>query len=91
MAPRQAPDYWLVQCLAAAGQSARATELYERVTAYTNDLGPLSEEANPATGELMGNFPQAFSHVGLRLAGASSQSGRSYGRAVRGRCFVHSG
>ena len=57
--------YWLVQCLAAAGQSARATELFERVTAYTNDLGLLSEEANPATGELMGNFPQAVSHVGL--------------------------
>ena len=57
--------YWLVQCLAAAGQSERATELFDRVTAYTNDLGLLSEEANPATGELMGNFPQAFSHVGL--------------------------
>ena len=50
---------------AVAGQSARATELFERVTAYTNDLGLLSEEVNPATGELMGNFPQAFSHVGL--------------------------
>jgi len=57
--------YWLVQCLAAAGHGARATALFERVTAYTNDLGLLSEEADPATGELMGNFPQAFSHVGL--------------------------
>jgi len=57
--------YWLVQCLAAAGQGQRATELFERATAYTNDLGLLSEEADPATGELMGNFPQAFSHVGL--------------------------
>jgi len=57
--------YWLVQCLAAAGQAERATELFERATAYTNDLGLLSEEADPATGELMGNFPQAFSHVGL--------------------------
>ncbi len=57
--------YWLVQCLAAAGQADRATELFERATAYANDLGLLSEEAHPATGELMGNFPQAFSHVGL--------------------------
>ncbi len=56
---------WLVQCLAAAGQAERATELFERATAYTNDLGLLSEEADPATGELLGNFPQAFSHVGL--------------------------
>ncbi len=57
--------YWLVQCLAASGQSARATELFERATAYANDLGLLSEEADPTTGELMGNFPQALSHVGL--------------------------
>ena len=57
--------YWLVQCLAAAGEAERATVLFERATAYTNDLGLLSEEAEPATGELMGNFPQAFSHVGL--------------------------
>ncbi|MDQ3640385.1 MAG: glycoside hydrolase family 15 protein [Actinomycetota bacterium] len=57
--------FWLVQCLAAAGQAERAVELFERTTAYTNDLGLLSEEADPATGELLGNFPQAFSHVGL--------------------------
>ncbi len=57
--------YWLVQCLAAAGQADRAIELFDRATAYANDLGLLSEEADPTTGELMGNFPQAFSHVGL--------------------------
>ena len=68
--------YWLVQCLAAAGQAERAFELFERTTAYTNDLGLLSEEADPATGELMGNFPQAFSHVGLvNAAWALSQMG----------------
>jgi len=68
--------YWLVQCLAMAGQSERAGELFERVTAYANDLGLLSEEADPATGELMGNFPQAFSHVGLvNAAWALSQMG----------------
>ena len=68
--------YWLVQCLAASGQAERAFELFERTTAYTNDLGLLSEEADPATGELMGNFPQAFSHVGLvNAAWALSQMG----------------
>jgi len=56
--------YWLVQCLAAAGD-ARAVELFERATAYTNDLGLLSEEADPATGDLMGNFPHGPTHVGL--------------------------
>jgi len=57
--------YWLVECLARAGETARAVELFERTTGYANDLGLLAEEADPATGELWGNFPQAFSHVGL--------------------------
>ena len=57
--------YWLVECLAATGDMAHATDLFERVTAYSNDLGLLSEEAEPSTGELVGNFPQVLSHVGL--------------------------
>ncbi|CAN5699987.1 glycoside hydrolase family 15 protein [soil metagenome] len=57
--------YWLVECLALAGQVERASELFERVTAYANDVGLLSEEVDPIGGELLGNFPQAFSHVGL--------------------------
>ena len=58
-------SFWLVQCLAASGDTGRAVELFERATAYTNDLGLLSEEADPATGELMGNFPHGPTHVGL--------------------------
>jgi GH15 family glucan-1,4-alpha-glucosidase len=57
--------YWLVECLALAGQSERASELFQRITAYANDVGLLSEEVDPIAGELLGNFPQAFSHVGL--------------------------
>jgi GH15 family glucan-1,4-alpha-glucosidase len=57
--------YWLVECLAKAGQVERASELFQRVTAYANDVGLLSEEVDPIGGELLGNFPQAFSHVGL--------------------------
>ncbi|MDQ3355051.1 MAG: glycoside hydrolase family 15 protein, partial [Actinomycetota bacterium] len=57
--------YWLVECLALAGQLERAGELFERITAYANDVGLLSEEVDPLGGELLGNFPQAFSHVGL--------------------------
>jgi GH15 family glucan-1,4-alpha-glucosidase len=57
--------YWLVECLARAGEAERARELFERTTAYANDLGLLAEEADGGTGELLGNFPQAFSHVGL--------------------------
>jgi GH15 family glucan-1,4-alpha-glucosidase len=57
--------YWLVECLARAGETRRAVELFERTTSYANDLGLLAEEADAATGEQWGNFPQAFSHVGL--------------------------
>jgi GH15 family glucan-1,4-alpha-glucosidase len=57
--------YWLVECLALAGEIGRAGELFERTTSYANDLGLLAEEADGTTGELWGNFPQAFSHVGL--------------------------
>lgn len=58
-------SYWLVECLALAGEVDRAREKFDQVTACANDLGLMSEEADPVTGELLGNFPQAFSHVGL--------------------------
>ncbi len=58
-------NYWLVECLALAGDAGRAAELFSNTTALANDVGLMSEEADPATGELLGNFPQAFSHVGL--------------------------
>jgi GH15 family glucan-1,4-alpha-glucosidase len=57
--------YWLVECLALGGQTERATKWFHRATGHANDLGLLSEEANPDSGGLLGNFPQAFSHVGL--------------------------
>lgn len=57
--------YWLVECLARAGESERATRLFERTTAYANDVSLLAEMGDPATGMMWGNFPQAFSHVGL--------------------------
>jgi alpha,alpha-trehalase len=48
-----------------AGQAERATILVERAIAFMNDVGLFAEEVDPATGELLGNFPQAFSHIGL--------------------------
>jgi GH15 family glucan-1,4-alpha-glucosidase len=57
--------FWLAQALAGSGQIDRAREVFERAISYRNDVGLLSEEIDPDTGELLGNFPQAFSHIGL--------------------------
>ncbi|ASW57675.1 glycoside hydrolase family 15 protein [Plantactinospora sp. KBS50] len=58
-------SFWMVQCLAYAGRQEQATALFESVVARANDLGLLAEQIDPATGEQLGNFPQAFSQVGL--------------------------
>jgi alpha,alpha-trehalase len=57
--------FWLAQALALAGQVQRAREVFERAASFVTDLGLLSEEVDPQTGELLGNIPQAFSHIGL--------------------------
>lgn len=57
--------FWRAYCHAFAGGVDRARGAFERAIASRNDLGPLSEEVGPGTGELLGNMPQAFSHVGL--------------------------
>jgi GH15 family glucan-1,4-alpha-glucosidase len=58
-------SFWLVECLARAGETDRARELFERLLGFCNDVGLLAEEIDPHNGEQIGNFPQAFSHVGL--------------------------
>jgi GH15 family glucan-1,4-alpha-glucosidase len=61
-------SFWLVSCLAQAGEVERAEQLFERLAGYANDIGLLGEEIDTATGEQLGNFPQAFSHIGLITA-----------------------
>ncbi len=61
-------SFWLVSCLALSGELERAEELFERLVGYANDLGLLAEEIDASSGEQLGNFPQAFSHVGLITA-----------------------
>lgn len=51
-------SYWLVECLALAGQVHRAKAVYERITDHANDLGLLAEEVDAGTGEQLGNFPR---------------------------------
>ena len=57
--------FWLAQALALAGELDRARAMFERAIAFVNDVGLLAEEVDPVSGELLGNFPQAFSHIGL--------------------------
>ena len=61
-------SFWLVSCLARAGEIDRAEALFDQLAGYANDLGLLAEEIDTANGELLGNFPQAFSHIGLITA-----------------------
>nr|AIA11454.1 Glycosyl hydrolases family 15 [uncultured bacterium] len=69
--------FWLAEALARAGKVERAREVFERAIAFANDVGLLSEEVDEQTGELLGNFPQAFSHIGLiNAAWAISQAER---------------
>jgi len=58
-------SFWLAHALALAGEVDRAVQVMERAVGNCNDVGLLAEEIDPATGELLGNFPQAFSHIGL--------------------------
>ena len=61
-------SFWLVSCLAKAGEVDRAEELFDRLAGYANDVGLIAEEIDTRNGELLGNFPQAFSHIGLITA-----------------------
>jgi GH15 family glucan-1,4-alpha-glucosidase len=58
-------SFWLAECHARAGRVERAHAVFERAAGAANDLGLLAEEVDPATGEPLGNVPQAISHVGL--------------------------
>ena len=57
--------FWLAQAQALAGRLEPAKKTFERASAFANDVGLLAEEVEPRTKELLGNFPQAFSHIGL--------------------------
>jgi GH15 family glucan-1,4-alpha-glucosidase len=60
--------FWLVSALAKAGEVERAEALFEQLAGHANDLGLLGEEIDTATGEQLGNFPQAYSHIGFITA-----------------------
>lgn len=57
--------YWLADVLALQGKREEATEIFERLLSLRNDVGLLAEQYDPVAKRQLGNFPQAFSHVGL--------------------------
>jgi GH15 family glucan-1,4-alpha-glucosidase len=82
-------SFWLANALHLTGRCDEAVELFERLLALRNDLGLLSEEYDPRYGRLVGNTPQAFSHVPLIQTAlnlddhASHHSRRPGGRTPR--------
>src|ERR671920_560733 len=58
-------SFWAVECVTRGGNIEGATRALEQLLAYANDVGLFAEEIDPGTGAALGNFPQAFTHIGL--------------------------
>lgn len=68
--------FWYVEALTCVGRTTEAIEIFENLISYSNHLGLLSEDVDAETGSQWGNFPQAYSHVGL--VNAAYQIGRAH-------------
>ncbi len=68
-------SFWMVSSLKAIGREEEARELFEHLLTLTNDLGLLSEEYDPKEKRMVGNFPQAFSHIALVNAAFDLEDG----------------
>ena len=73
-------SFWLVENLSLQGRLDEAEALFESLCARVNPLGLLPEQIDPASGAFLGNFPQAFSHVGLIASGVRLARTRGYQR-----------
>ena len=77
--------FWLAQAQALAGEVDQASATFERAVTVISDVGLLAEEVDVASGEMIGNFPQAFSHIGLiNAAWAISQARQGAAPAAPG-------
>jgi GH15 family glucan-1,4-alpha-glucosidase len=58
-------SFWWAEALALMGRVDEAIAVFDRLLGHANPVGLFSEDIEPATGALLGNFPQAYTHVGL--------------------------
>ncbi|MEU9064006.1 glycoside hydrolase family 15 protein [Streptomyces sp. NPDC048430] len=70
-------SFWLVDNLIGQGRREDAAELYASLCARASPLGLLPEQIHPTTGEFMGNFPQAFSHIGIIASGVNLERAKA--------------
>jgi len=76
-------SFWAVELLALQGKMEEANSLFERMLATCNDVGLMSEEYDPATGEALGNFPQTYTHAGLITAALALRQAERKARSRR--------
>ena len=72
-------SFWLVQCLALQGNVEQASRLFDQLCSRANDVGLYPEEIDPESGRFLGNFPQAFTHIGLINAALSLERAKTEG------------
>jgi GH15 family glucan-1,4-alpha-glucosidase len=80
-------SFWLVDALMMLGRNDEAREMFERLCSVCNDVGLLSEEYDPKSNRLLGNFPQAFSHVALINTAANLSMADHGPSAMRSRRY----
>ena len=78
-------SFWLVDCLELMGRHEQAEDLFARLVSLSNDLGLLAEQYDPRHERLLGNFPQAFSHVALATSAVGLERGGQSPAFRRGR------
>ena len=77
--------FWLAECLARQGRTSLARVAFDTACATANDLGLFAEEFDPATGQLLGNYPQALTHLSHIAAAVALQEAAPGGRPPPGR------
>jgi GH15 family glucan-1,4-alpha-glucosidase len=77
--------FWLVDALVHVGRLEEAERRFERLLSFSSPLGLFAEEVDPATGELLGNYPQAFSHLALIAAAVNIERQRHHKLGRRAR------